>query len=82
MIGTILLSGCATTVYKTVVEPYCPPIKNYSEAFNNRLADEIENLPPDSRAIEEAISNYAVLRDKLRACEIQAQELKSKQNDG
>ena len=82
LIGAILLSGCATTVYKTVVEPYCPPIKNYSEAFNHRLADEIENLPPDSRAIEEAISNYVVLRDKLRACEKQAEELKSKQNNG
>lgn len=82
LIGTILLSGCATTVYETVVEPYCPPIKIYNEAFNNRLADEIENLPPDSEAIEEAISNYIVLRDKLRACEEQADKLKSKQDNG
>lgn len=40
----------------------------YDVAFNNRLADEIENLPPDSTAISEAISNYAALRDKIRAC--------------
>ena len=70
-----LLTGCVSTVYKTELEVYCPPIKQYSEAFNNRLADEIENLPQDSEAIEEAISNYIVLRDKLRACEEQAQKI-------
>jgi len=76
-----LLSGCANTVYKTEVEVYCPSIKSYSEAFNNRLADEIEDLPADSEAIGEAISNYIVLRDKIRACEKQADELKRKQDN-
>lgn len=76
-----LLTACATTVYETEVEVYCPPIKSYSEAFNNRLADEIEDLPTDSHAIEEAISNYIVLRDKIRACDTQAEELKRKQNN-
>ena len=79
VIGMMLLSGCANTVYKTEVEVYCPSIKIYSEAFNNRLADEIEDLPTDSQAIGEAISNYIVLRDKIRACEKQAEELKRKQ---
>jgi hypothetical protein len=74
-----LLTACASTVYKTEVEVYCPSIKIYSEAFNNRLADEIEDLPTDSQAIGEAISNYIVLRDKIRACEKQAEELKRKQ---
>ena len=76
-----MLSGCANTVYKTEVEVYCPSIKSYSEAFNNRLADEIEDLPADSQAIGEAISNYIVLRDKIRACEKQADELKRKQDN-
>ena len=76
-----MLSGCANTVYKTEVEVYCPSIKSYSEAFNNRLADEIEDLPADSEAIGEAISNYIVLRDKIRACNKQAEELKRKQNN-
>ena len=77
----MLLSGCANTVYKTEVEVYCPKIKIYNEDFNNRLADEIEDLPADSPAIEEAISNYIVLRDKIRACDKQAEELKRKQNN-
>lgn len=77
----MLLSGCANTVYKTEVEVYCPKIKIYPEDFNNRLADEIEDLPTDSQAISEAISNYIVLRDKIRACDKQAEELKRKQNN-
>ena len=77
----MLLSGCANTVYKTEVEVYCPIIKIYPEDFNNRLADEIEDLPADSQAISEAISNYIVLRDKVRACEKQADTLKRKQNN-
>ena len=76
-----LLNGCATAVYKTEVEVYCPSIKSYSEAFNNRLADEIEDLPADSQAIGEAISNYIVLRDKIRACDKQAEELKRNQTN-
>ena len=76
-----LLTACATTVYKTELEIYCPSIKIYTEDFNNRLADEIEDLPADSQAIGEAISNYIVLRDKIRACEKQADELKRKQDN-
>jgi len=41
----------------------------YSDSFNNQLADEIEALPPDSRAIEEAMKNYIYLRDRSRRCE-------------
>ena len=81
VLGMTLLTACASTVYKTEVEVYCPSIKSYSEAFNNRLADEIEDLPADSHAIGEAISNYIVLRDKIRACDKQAEELKRKQNN-
>tara|TARA_R110002020_G_scaffold196781_1_gene397780 strand:+ start:1248 stop:1400 length:153 start_codon:yes stop_codon:yes gene_type:complete len=43
-------------------------LKQYSEAFNNNLADEIESLPPNNRAIEEAIGNYVYLRDRIRRC--------------
>lgn len=64
-----LLTACANTVYKTEVEVYCPSIKQYSMDFNHRLADELDALPEDSKAIDQAISNYIVLRDKIRACE-------------
>lgn len=67
---TSLLSGCASTVYKTELEIYCPDIVNYDRQFNDRLLDEIESIPPSDghSAIVEALSDYAALRDKIRAC--------------
>jgi len=43
---------------------------DYDVAFNTKLADEIESLPETSGnpAIVEALSDYASLRDKIRAC--------------
>ena len=63
-----LLVGCGATVYRTQLEIYCPSIKQYTPEFNNRLADEIENLPTDSTAVEEAMKNYIYLRDRIRRC--------------
>ena len=70
VIVTSLLSGCASTVYKTELEVYCPPIVEYNGEFNNKLLDEIESLPVSDghQAIVEALSDYAALRDKIRAC--------------
>ena len=69
LIVLVSLGGCAETVYRTQLEIYCPSIKQYSEDFNNKLADELEQLPSDSRAIEEAMGNYIYLRDRIRRCE-------------
>ena len=63
------LTGCATTVYKTKLEIYCPQIKQYDERFNNQLADELESLPATATAIDEAVKNYIYLRDRIRRCE-------------
>ena len=65
------LSGCASTVYKTELEVYCPNIVEYDTNFNNKLADEIESLPDTNGnpAIVDALSDYASLRDKIRACQ-------------
>jgi hypothetical protein len=71
VIAMTYLSGCASTVYKTELEIYCPNIVVYNEEFNNRLADEIESLPETdgNPAIVDALSDYASLRDKVRACQ-------------
>ena len=70
-----LLVGCGETVYRTQLEIYCPSIKQYTPEFNNKLADEIESLPADSTAVEEAIKNYTYLRDRLRRCTEEKDEL-------
>jgi len=67
LIVSLLLSGCGT-VYRTQFEPYCPAIRTYSPEFLNELADQIESLPPNHRAIEAAIKNYTHLRDRIRRC--------------
>ena len=71
VIAMTYLSGCASTVYKTELEIYCPNIVDYDTEFNNRLADEIESLPDTNGnpAIVDALSDYASLRDKIRACQ-------------
>jgi len=68
LIASLLLTGCEKTVYRTQLEIYCPQIKQYDERFNNQLADELENLPPESVAIDEAVKNYIYLRDRIRRC--------------
>ena len=66
--AALLLTGCAKTVYRTQLEIYCPQIAQYDERFNNQLADELESLPPENEAIDEALKNYIYLRDRIRRC--------------
>jgi hypothetical protein len=69
------LTGCGTTVYRTNLEVYCPEIRQYTPEFYARLADEIDNLPADSTAVEEAIKNYTYLRDRVRRCNIEKEKI-------
>ena len=68
LIAGLLLTGCGQTVYRTQLEVYCPPIAHYSDRFNSQLADELESLPPDNKAIPQAMKNYIYLRDRVRLC--------------
>jgi hypothetical protein len=64
-IATLLLTACATAPSRPSV--VCPPVASYDRAFQARLADEIQRLPPDS-ALERAMLDYARLRDQARGC--------------
>lgn len=66
-IAASLLAGCATGGSERGVAAACPPVVEYSVEFQERAAAEVENLPTDS-AVPEMLSNYAVLRDQVRAC--------------
>ena len=70
-----LLTGCEGTVYRTNLEVYCPPMKNYSQEFNEALAGELDALPGSYEAIPDTISDYAKLRDRIRACETERDKL-------
>jgi hypothetical protein len=68
LIALISLTACAEKVYRTQLEVYCPPIAQYDDKFNSQLADEIEALPAESTAINQAMKNYIYLRDRIRSC--------------
>ena len=65
VIATLSLTACATAPSRPSV--VCPPVAAYDSAFQARLADEIQRLPPGA-ALERAILDYSRLRDLARAC--------------
>jgi len=69
MTGLVLLTGCAGTVYRTKLEIYCPPMADYSPEYAQKLADEVDNLPASSTALETALTDYVNLRDRIRTCQ-------------
>ncbi|MGE3876867.1 MAG: hypothetical protein AB7F74_28260 [Parvibaculaceae bacterium] len=65
VIATLSLTACATAPSRPAV--VCPPVVAYERAFQARLADEIQRLPPGA-ALERAMLDYARLRDQAWAC--------------
>jgi len=66
-IAMISLTGCATVASKPRVTTVCPPVVEYSRAFQARAADEL-NLLPEGSAIVEMLADYSVMRDQARSC--------------
>lgn len=66
VIATSWLTACATGVSEPRVATVCPPVVEYSRAFQARAADELDLLP-DGSAIAELLSE-SVMRDQARAC--------------
>jgi len=64
---TTWLSGCATGTSDLGGLGACPPVVEYSRHFQTRAAEQLALLPEGS-AIEEMLSDYAVMRQQARAC--------------
>jgi hypothetical protein len=58
----LLLAGCSS-----VPVAQCPPLKEYTPEFNQRLGNEVDAMPADSATVE-AIGDYIALRDSVKAC--------------
>lgn len=71
----VLLNACAETVYRTDLEIYCPPVKQYSEDFTEILAVELDVLHEDYEAIPEVVTDYILLRDRIRQCNAEKEKL-------
>ncbi len=65
----VLLKGCAETVYRTKLEVYCSPLKQYSQEFNEKLLVELNVLQEEYTAIPTVVSDYVKLRDEVKACQ-------------
>jgi len=67
-IATISLTACATGVSEPQIVAVCPPVVEYSSEFQARAVNELDLLP-ESSAIAEMLSDYAVMREQARRCE-------------
>ena len=59
------LSACATASSEALAR--CPPVIDYSARDQVGAAAEVDTLPKDAVAVR-MLSDYAVLRDQVRAC--------------
>ncbi|MFN4282374.1 MAG: hypothetical protein ACK4NA_07025 [Alphaproteobacteria bacterium] len=62
-----MLTACATAGSDPRTVAVCPPVVEYSREFQARAAHELDLLP-ESSAIAEMLSDYAVMREQARAC--------------
>jgi hypothetical protein len=67
-IATTLVAGCETGDSDGAAIHACPPVVEYRAEFQARAATELERLPAES-ALAAMLSDYAVLRDQVRACQ-------------
>ena len=66
--ATILLSACAGAGSDNLPGA-CPPVVEYSQAEQARVAEEVATLP-EGTLIPDWLADYAVLRDQARACAV------------
>ena len=65
-IATIFLTACAGVI-SDAPPSACPPVVEYSQAEQARVAEEVAALP-EGALIPDWLADYAVLRDQARAC--------------
>ena len=65
VIATSLLTGCATVSSDGSGLGACPPVVEYSRAFQVRAAEELALLPEGS-AVVGMLADYAVMREQVR----------------
>ena len=77
LLSVLFLIGCGTKDYdvrvveKTVYKCLEEEVVEYDQEFNNKLVEELEVLATTNSStttIITALSDYSVLRDKIKAC--------------
>lgn len=67
-IATSSLTACATAGSERRVVAICPPVVEYTSAFQSQAAEELSLLSEYSATVR-MISDYAVMREQARACQ-------------
>lgn len=62
-------SACATVGSERTILAVCPPVVDYGSEMQTQAAAELEQLP-EASAVETLLTDYAVMRDQARACEV------------
>ena len=65
-LALISLSACGTVSSNPAC--ICPPIKEYSREFQNKLATEIEKAPTGT-AFPEVLMDYSAIRAQFTQCQ-------------
>ena len=77
LLSVLFLIGCGTKDYdvrvveKTVYKCLEEEVVEYDQEFNNKLVEELEVIATTNSSttkIITALSDYSVLRDKIKAC--------------
>jgi hypothetical protein len=72
LLALIWLGACATSTERVAgtaaTNAACPPLRTYSKEFRDRAVAELDLLPANS-AVEEMLTDYAVLRQQIHACQ-------------
>lgn len=77
LLNVLFLIGCGTKDYdvrvveKTVYKCLEEEVVEYDQEFNNKLVEELEVIATtdsSTTTIITALSDYSVLRDKIKAC--------------
>jgi len=77
LLSVLFLIGCGTKDYdvrvveKTVYKCLEEEVVEYDQEFNNKLVEELEVIETTNSSttkIITALSDYSVLRDKIKAC--------------
>ena len=70
MLAVLWLGACAApeNVASAGANAACPPLRTYSKEFRDRAVAELDLLPANS-AVEEMLTDYAVLRQQIHACQ-------------
>ena len=67
LLGLALAMTSLTACASVASSPVCPSLVTYSDAVQDKAADELQALP-EGAVLPQMMADYSRLRDQVRAC--------------